>query len=101
MDVIIHIINRVFDEYDPYYIGVKEELININPRSINVVHNIGKSTLVRLKNKGSRMISIMNGNTPKLPIYYNKYHKTPKKRATSPKSRNISRKVPTNKPKID
>jgi hypothetical protein len=92
MDVIIHVINRIFDEYDPYYIGIKEELIDINPRSINVVHNIGKSTLVRLKNKGTGIIRKINKNIPAVPVFYNKYHKTPKGRARSPNPRNVSRK---------
>lgn len=101
MDVIIHIINRLFDEYDPYYIGVKEELINVNPRINTILHNINRRTLVKLKNKGVRMMSNINKSIPKLPVFYNKYHKTPKGRARSPNPRNISRKVPANKPKID
>jgi hypothetical protein len=101
MDVIIHIINRIFDQYDPYYIGVEEELININPKTEPIVNNINNKSYVQLKNKGLRTISKINKTIPKLPIFYNKYHKTPKKRAASPKPRNLSRKVPANKPKID
>lgn len=101
MDVIIYVVNRLFDENDSYYIGVKEGIINVNPRINTILHNINRRTLVKLKNKGSRMIGNINKTIPKLPIFYNKYHKTPKKRAASPKPRNISRKVPANKPKID
>lgn len=102
MDVIIHVINRLFDENDPYYIGVKEELININPRTDPIINNIISHQQVELKNKGVRMIRKINKNIPAVPVFYNKYHKTPKGRARSPKLRNVTKKiVPANKPKID
>jgi len=101
MDVIIHVINRIFDENDPYYIGIKEDVILINLRTDNILNNINKSPLISVKNKGVRMIGKLNKSMPAIPIHYNKYHKTPKKRATSPKPRNVSRKIPANKPKID
>jgi hypothetical protein len=102
MDVIIYVVNRLFNENDPYYIGVKEEIININPRINTILHNINRRNVVQLKNKGVRMIRKINKNIPAVPVFYNKYHKTPKGRARSPKARNVTKKiVPANKPKID
>jgi hypothetical protein len=102
MDVIIYVINRIFDENDQYYIGVKEELVDIHPRINTFLNNINKRPLVKLKNKGVRMIRKINKNIPAVPVFYNKYHKTPKGRARSPKARNVTKKIVlVNKPKID
>lgn len=102
MDIIINVINRVFDENDPYYIGVKDDVILINLRVDNILNNINKNPLIAVKNKGVRMIGKITKNIPAVPVFYNKYHKTPKGRARSPKARNVTKKiVPANKPKID
>jgi hypothetical protein len=91
MDVIIYIINRIFDENDPYYIGLKDEVVNINLRTDNILDNINKRPQVRLKNKGVRRFGKINTNIPITYITYikNKKHKTLKKRSIHPQ--NISR----------
>ena len=88
MDVIITVMNRLFDENDPYYIGVKEDMINIHPKGNTIKNNIEKSPHVSLKNKGVRMIYTMPGNIPEAFIPYRKTNTTLRRR----KTRNNTRK---------
>jgi len=45
MDVIIYVINRIFDEYDPYYIGIEEEIINVSLKINSFLNSINTSTV--------------------------------------------------------
>lgn len=57
MDVIITVLNRLFDENDPdYYIGNKNKLFPIHNKTNAVLNNINRHTEhFTRKNKGSRM----------------------------------------------
>ena len=57
MDVIITVLNRLFDEDNELYIGNKDKLYPIHNKTDNVLNNINKhSTIFTRKNKGTRML---------------------------------------------
>lgn len=64
MDVIMHVINRIFDENDTYYIGDKNKLVHIHNLSNTIQTNINKSPNVTRKNKGVTMYPPFTNNKP-------------------------------------
>jgi hypothetical protein len=64
MDVIIYVINRIFDENDTYYIGDKDKLVHINNRVDIIIKNINKSQVVERKDKGVTMYPPFTNNKP-------------------------------------
>lgn len=56
MDVIIYVLNRIFDENDKIYIGNYSDFINIYNKTNDVLKNINRhTTYATRKNKGSTM----------------------------------------------
>ena len=64
MDVIIHVINRIFDENDEYFIGDKDKLVPINNRANNILKKINNSSNVTRKNKGVTLYPPFTNNKP-------------------------------------
>lgn len=64
MDVIIYVINRIFDENDPYYVGDKDKLFHIHPLANTIQKNINKSQVVERKDKGVTMYPPFTNNKP-------------------------------------
>ena len=61
MDVIITVLNRLFDEEDEYYIGNKDRLVPIHKNTNAVLKNMNKYTQhVERKNKGILMLPVLN-----------------------------------------
>jgi hypothetical protein len=73
MDVIITVLNRIFDENSKYYIGHKKDLETIHNKTNTVLNNINNHTaLVTRKNKGNRMLPKLNTSMPAINISYKK-----------------------------
>jgi hypothetical protein len=66
MDVIITVLNRLFDETDTdYYIGDNNKLVLLNNNVNNVLNNINThSVLISRKNKGTKTILGRDTNKP-------------------------------------
>jgi hypothetical protein len=87
MNVIIRVLNRLFDEKNTeYYVGDRNKILLINDKNINnknknksvnkVLNNINKhSILVSRKNKGTRTIIGRNTNKPNFTTNHNIFAK--------------------------
>lgn len=64
MDVIITVLNHIFDEKHPYYIGDKDKLVHIHHLSNTIQKNINKSQVVERKDKGVTMYPPFTNNKP-------------------------------------
>jgi len=87
MDVIITVLNYIFDEKHPYYIGDKDKLVHIHHLSNTIQKNINKSQVVERKDKGVTMYPPFTNNKP----YPQNTTRTTYKRSKQPtrNSRNI------------
>lgn len=73
MNVIITVLNRLFDENDELYIGNKDKIYEVNINTDKVLNNINNhSILVSRKNKGTKTIFGRNVNNtiPRIPVIY-------------------------------
>jgi len=85
MDVILTVLNRLFDEDDEYYIGNKNKLVPIHKNTNVVLKNMNKYTqYVERKNKGALTLPSLNTENHS----YNNY---------SIRNRNSTRKQPKKK----
>ncbi len=63
MDVIISVLNKIFDEDNELYIGKKQELVPIHNKSNAVLNNINKHVnYVTRKNKGTKLLPQCNNS---------------------------------------
>jgi hypothetical protein len=88
MDVILTVLNRLFDEEDEYYIGNKDKYVNYHNTTSPVLENMNKYTEhVTRKNRGNGIIPFLKNGFHSV-IRRRPYQKTPRKR----NSKRITRK---------
>ena len=82
MDIIIAVLNRLFDEDDEYYVGNKNKLIPYHNKTSPVLENMNaQNKFVKRKNKGKGIIPFFkNGFHSTVPR--NSRQKTPTKRVS-------------------
>jgi hypothetical protein len=102
MDVIINVLNRLFDEDDEYYIGNNSILYPIHKKTNLVLNNINKhTTIITRKNKGTFLYPTSISTESPININYTTHHKIHRKRnrlhktyyKSTNKKRGITRKV--------
>jgi hypothetical protein len=83
MDVIITVLNRLFDENDnKYYVGKRTNYYFIHNKTNTVLNKLNMYTaLATRRNKGTKMISEGESNTPAMTIYYNKNKRKTRKKS--------------------
>ena len=87
MDVIIYVINRIFDENDKYFVGDKDKIVAINNRANTIIKNINKIPNVTRKNKGITMYPPFTNNKPYPQNITRKTYKISKR--TTPRKLNL------------
>jgi hypothetical protein len=102
MDVIINVLNRLFDEDDEYYIGNNSTLYPIHKKTNLVLNNINKhTTIITRKNKGTFLYPKSISTESPININYTTHHVIHRKRdrlhktyyKSTNKKRGITRKV--------
>ena len=85
MDIIISVLNNIFDEKHEYYIGNKDKIVHIHDLANTIQKNINKSTNVTRKNKGVTMYPALTNRKPYhlLKKIIRKTYKLPKRTTSS------------------
>lgn len=98
MDVIITVLNRLFDENDKlYYIGKNKDFVNIHNKTNNTVETLNKFiNHTTRKNKGKTYFAKINNNIKYQVEYGNEsYYKRKTLRKSSSSSKNRKSKIET------
>lgn len=85
MDIILTVLNSLFDEDDEYYIGNKDKLIPIHKNTNTVLKNMNRYTQhVERKNKGMSILPSLNANNHSYTNYIIKNRTTTRKHSLKP-----------------